>query len=204
MTRKIYVASSWSNKAQPSIVVALRAAGHEVYDFRHPDDGEDGFAWTKIDPEYRKWTQQEFIHHLQTSPIAAHGFKRDRDALDWCDTCLLLLPCGRSAHLEAGYACGQGKRVIIMLSDEEPLFDLMYLFASGGFVTNVADLCVALAFDDGNGAAPIASPSDIRGLAERALVLSNNDPALAVRLLREWIGITFDTAFMAIDEVMPL
>jgi nucleoside 2-deoxyribosyltransferase len=192
MTRKIYVASSWSNKAQPSIVVALRAAGHDVYDFRHPDDGEDGFAWAKIDPEYRKWTQQEFIHHLQTSPIAAHGFKRDRDALDWCDTFVLLLPCGRSAHLEAGYACGQGKRVIIMLSDEEPLFDLMYLFATGGFVSNVADLCVALAFDDGNRSTIIGNDR-ICDLASSALAFSNNDPVRAVEILRGWTSIAFDT-----------
>lgn len=34
--RKIYVASSWRNSIQAEIVAALRAEGHEVYDFRNP------------------------------------------------------------------------------------------------------------------------------------------------------------------------
>ncbi len=32
MQRKIYVASSWRNPAQPEVVSALRSAGHLVYD----------------------------------------------------------------------------------------------------------------------------------------------------------------------------
>lgn len=33
---KIYVASSWRNKYFPEVVDALRAAGHQVYDFCKP------------------------------------------------------------------------------------------------------------------------------------------------------------------------
>jgi hypothetical protein len=36
---KIYVASSWRNGQQQDVVARLRAAGHEVYDFRAPDAG---------------------------------------------------------------------------------------------------------------------------------------------------------------------
>lgn len=32
----IYVASSWRCARQPAVVAALRAAGHEVYDFKNP------------------------------------------------------------------------------------------------------------------------------------------------------------------------
>lgn len=46
---RIYVASSWRNKIQPSVVVALREAGHEVYDFRNPREGDTGFHWSDID-----------------------------------------------------------------------------------------------------------------------------------------------------------
>ncbi len=46
---KIYVASSWRNKYYPEVVEALRAAGHEVYDFRNPPHGGAGFHWTDID-----------------------------------------------------------------------------------------------------------------------------------------------------------
>ena len=46
---KIYVASSWRNPYFPEVVEALRAAGHEVYDFRNPPHGGAGFHWTDID-----------------------------------------------------------------------------------------------------------------------------------------------------------
>ena len=45
---KIYVASSWRNKYQPEVVAALRKAGHEVYDFRNPEDNPGGFHWADV------------------------------------------------------------------------------------------------------------------------------------------------------------
>jgi hypothetical protein len=41
---------------------------------------------------------------------------------------VLVLPCGRSAHLEAGWAKGAGKRLVILL-DEQNEPELMYRFA---------------------------------------------------------------------------
>lgn len=41
---RIYVASSWRNEIQPDVVSALQGVGHDVYDFRHPIDGIEGFA----------------------------------------------------------------------------------------------------------------------------------------------------------------
>ncbi len=31
---KVYIASSWRNEYQPTVVARLREAGHDVYDFR--------------------------------------------------------------------------------------------------------------------------------------------------------------------------
>jgi hypothetical protein len=44
----IYVASSWRNDYQPAAVAALRAAGHEVYDFKD----SEGFNWREVDPDF--------------------------------------------------------------------------------------------------------------------------------------------------------
>lgn len=55
---KIYVASSWRNKIQPLVVLALREAGHEVYDFRNPAPGNTGFQWSEIDPAWQSWTAE--------------------------------------------------------------------------------------------------------------------------------------------------
>ena len=47
--------------------------------------------------------------------------------MEKADTCVLVLPCGRSAHLEAGFFVGVDKKLIILLSDGEP--ELMYSMA---------------------------------------------------------------------------
>lgn len=133
----IYVASSWRNTEQPAVVTFLRRAGHEVYDFRHPAPGNDGFAWRALDGGWESWTPDEFIRALR-HPIAADGFALDMDALRKCDACVLVLPCGRSAHIEAGWAAGAGKRVVVyMPTKQEP--ELMYLMTAG-VVTTLLDV----------------------------------------------------------------
>lgn len=48
--------------------------------------------------------------------------------LEWADTCVLVLPCGRSAHLEAGWAVGSGMALVtLLLGVLEP--ELMYRMA---------------------------------------------------------------------------
>lgn len=130
---RIYVASSWRNAHQQAVVEMLRTAGHEVYDFRHPDAQgpkgapSSGFAWSGIDPEWLTWDARRFRAALQ-DPIAQRGFAADHAAMEWADAFVLVLPSGRSAHLEMGWACGRGKRTIILCYEyNEP--ELMYLEA---------------------------------------------------------------------------
>ena len=125
---KIYVASSWRNPFQADVVKALRGEGHEVYDFKNPWGEEDkGFHWTEIDPEWKSWSPSRFRTALDHQ-IAVKGFDTDFGAMEWADACVLVMPCGRSAHLEAGYFVGAGKPLYILLSDGEP--ELMYRMAS--------------------------------------------------------------------------
>ena len=123
---RVYVASSWRNTRQPEVVERLRAAGHEVYDFRHPAPGHDGFRWSEIDPDWQQWSPAAFIDALE-HPIAQRGFFFDLVALRACQACVLVEPAGRSAHLELGYAAGACKRTVILLADGEP--ELMYRLA---------------------------------------------------------------------------
>lgn len=125
---KIYVASSWRNSKQDKVVTDLRLNGHEVYDFKNPGPGLRGFAWSELDPEYKTWTMSQYRMALQ-SPIAAQGFMNDFRAMRWADACVLVLPCGRSAHTELGYFAGVGKRSIILLDEEKFEPELMYLQA---------------------------------------------------------------------------
>lgn len=133
---RIYLASSWRNEVQPNMVALLRHAGHDVYDFRNPPNGVNGFAWSEIDQNWKNWSAKEYRNAITTNPIAAHGYVNDLRGMEWADTCVLLLPCGRSAHLEAGWFAGRGKRCIILTRDgEEP--ELMALLAS--------DICISIA-----------------------------------------------------------
>lgn len=112
--RKIYVASSWRNIAQPGVVAAFRAMGHEVYDFKNPTEGDKGFHWSEIDDGWKEWDSERYIKALD-HPIAQKGFDSDFNAMKWADTFVLVQPCGRSAHLELGWACGQGKDTVMIL-----------------------------------------------------------------------------------------
>lgn len=116
---KLYVASSWRNPFQQNTVALLRDSGHDVYDFMHPPGGDHlGFSWSDVDPEWRSWRPQPYLEALN-HPIAVAGFDSDFGAMHRADAGVLLLPCGRSAHLEAGWFVGAGKPLYIVLDDAE-------------------------------------------------------------------------------------
>jgi hypothetical protein len=142
----VYLASSWRNELQPGVLMKLREK-HAVYDFRNPDDPWDaawtgdnsgGFRWSEIDPQWGDWTPWAYRMAL-TTDIAERGFANDWDAMQRADIGVLLLPSGRSAHIEAGYFIGHPeKRLYIIVPDEleagagwEP--ELMYKLADGVF-----------------------------------------------------------------------
>ena len=126
--RRIYLASSWRNLMQPALVEIFRGVGHEVYDFRNPRPGDHGFHWAEIDPDWLAWHPRPYRDAL-THPVAQSGFESDFDAMEWADTFVLALPCGRSAHLEAGWAIGAGKPTAILLHEDKFEPELMYLMA---------------------------------------------------------------------------
>lgn len=109
------------------MVERLRAEGFAVYDFKNPEPGNHGFHWSEIGPNWQSWSAAEFRDALN-HPIAEEGFENDMDALAFCDACVLVNPCGRSAHLELGQAVGTGKSTFILLADGDES-ELMYRMA---------------------------------------------------------------------------
>jgi hypothetical protein len=120
---------------QRGVVFTLRAAGIDCYDFREPVPGDPGFHWSEVMPSYPTIVgvgspesladADEYVKALE-HPIAVDGFKRDLAAMKRADTFVLVLPCGRSAHLELGWAVGQGKRTAVLLDGERVVPELMY------------------------------------------------------------------------------
>lgn len=141
---KIYVATSWRNTWQPEVVACLREAKHDVYDFRNPEPGDSGFSWSEIDPNWKEWSPEQYRDALQ-HPIAKRGYGHDIRALRECEACVLVLPSGRSASWELGYAIGQGKKAYVLLPwigafQVEP--ELMYQEAE--IILTLDDLVAAL------------------------------------------------------------
>lgn len=134
---RIYVASSWRNQFQESVVKRLRKIGHQVYDFRgagdgwgNGGDGPGGFAWSEIDPDWQNWPSK-LDHYIESlaHPRAVEGFNRDMNALKLADAVVMVNPCGQSAHAEMGWACGAGKPTAIYIPGlREP--DLMVKMAA--------------------------------------------------------------------------
>ena len=122
----IYVASSWRNRFHSGIVASIRARGHEVYDFMNPPERK-GFSWREIDEEWKEWSVPEYKKALE-SKAARLGFYSDMKALTRADLVVLVLPSGRSSHLELGWAKGQGKKTAILLQEDQEA-ELMYKMA---------------------------------------------------------------------------
>ncbi|WP_294596370.1 hypothetical protein [uncultured Rikenella sp.] len=133
---KIYVASSWRNRYYTEVVAHLRQLGHEVYDFRNPVP-YGGFSWSEVAPNWQSWTMEEYKKAL-SHPNAERGFGSDFGAMQWADACVLVCPCGRSAHTEAGWMAGTGKPVWVYIPEpQEP--ELMYKIYER-IVTDMAEL----------------------------------------------------------------
>jgi hypothetical protein len=119
----IYVASSWRNAHQQKLVMGLLAAGLEVYDFKNPPN-KSAFSWASIDPEWQRWDFCRYRTALG-HPLAKAGYDADMGALRACSSCVLCLPAGRSACLEAGHAKGAGKYLAVYWPDDAGEAELM-------------------------------------------------------------------------------
>ena len=128
---KIYIASSWKNtKECKEIAAAFRKDGHAVDCFCDESSGRYVFHWKELVKEEADLQQFNAITILQEEKTQK-AFKEDKKYLDWADAVLLVLPAGNSAHLEAGYGKGKGKRLFIYGPFPKGEFDVMYGFADG-------------------------------------------------------------------------
>ena len=113
---KYFIASRWRNRAiLDPLVERIRAAGHDVYYFvektvtKHARD---------LNPEdYMR--EYEAIKNWREDPYYREIYEQDLKGLRESDTLLLVLPAGKSAHMEAGIAHGMGKPTILVGPVEE-------------------------------------------------------------------------------------
>lgn len=120
----IYIIGSLRQARPREVAWRLRETGHEVFDDWHacgPDADEN---WRSYEIE-RGRSYPEAL----AAPFAQHSFDFDRQHIHASDTGILVLPAGKSGHLELGYMIGRGSRGYILFDGEPERWDLMYLLA---------------------------------------------------------------------------
>lgn len=122
-----FVASRWRNRDEVlKLVHALRNMGKSVYCFL---DAPQSVHRIKEDPEEsmkkfeaRDWRKDSYIREV---------FEKDMEAEKSSKNFILLLPAGKSAHMEVGAAYGMNKHTILIGEQEKAeslylIFDEVY------------------------------------------------------------------------------
>lgn len=126
-SRTVYIIGSLRNAEIPKVGAAVRSgcSGWEAFD-----------DWFSAGPEADDhWQKYEVGRgHTYSQALAGHAAKNvyqfDKKHLDRADAGVLVLPAGKSGHLELGYLIGSGKPGFILLAGEPERYDVMYQFAT--------------------------------------------------------------------------
>lgn len=129
----IYLIGSMRNRKVPQIANRLRKHGFEVFDDWHAGGPESDDFWQR----YEKKRGRGYLDAMK-GVHAKNVFALDKHHLDTCDIAVMVLPCGRSGHMELGYKRGIGHKAYILMPGEPDRYDIMYGFASGIFFSERA------------------------------------------------------------------
>lgn len=107
--------------------------------------------WTTVGPEadtfLLEYTKKRNMNYKQalTCDAALHTFALDKKHIDESDALIMIMPCGKSGHMEAGYAIGCKKPVFVLFKEEPDRFDLMYnFFGADNIFFNFEELIFSL------------------------------------------------------------
>lgn len=128
----MYIIGSLRNPEIPHIAKSLKELGIDAF-AQWWGAGPEADDWWK---EYNKLLGIPYEEALNDF-AATNVFEFDKKHLDRCDAAMLVLPAGRSGHLELGYSAGSGKRTFILADDKlgKERWDVMYRFAEKVFMT---------------------------------------------------------------------
>ena len=124
----IYLIGALKNPRVLEVAKQLREKGYDVFDEWMSSGPETDRHWQ----EYEKFRGRSYKEAL-AGYHAQHAFALDKLHLDQCKAAVLVLPAGKSAHLELGYVVGRNKPGYILLEGEPERYDLMNLLATDVF-----------------------------------------------------------------------
>ena len=123
--KRVYLIGSLRNPHIPVLAGWLREQGITVFDDWHAVGPDADDHWR----DYEKARGHRFKEALKGA-AAQHVFDFDRTNIDESIAVVMVMPAGKSGHLELGYAAGRGKATAILLDKDPDRFDVMYNFAS--------------------------------------------------------------------------
>jgi len=136
---RIYIASSWKNQEKVlALAKRLESEGFEVDAFCRATDKRYSFHWSEFVDDEAELLNYNAIDFLN-DPRVYRAFKEDKKWLNWSECVIMLMPCGRSSHLEGGYAKGNGKLLYIYGEFPKGEFEVMYALADGLYHTRQID-----------------------------------------------------------------
>lgn len=124
----IYVIGSMKNSRVPELANNLRGLGYDVFDDWYSPGPEADDKWQEYE-RGRGRTYKEAMNGYHAKQV----FEYDKSHLERCDVVILVLPAGKSAHMELGYVVGLGKKAYILFDTEPERFDIMYRFSTDIF-----------------------------------------------------------------------
>ena len=122
--KSIYVIGSLRNPNIPSIGNAIRTIGFEAFDDWHSAGPTADDEWQRYERECGRSYGEALRGYA-----AKNVFAFDKKHLDRCDAAVLVMPAGKSGHLELGYMLGKGKIGYVLFDQEPERWDVMYQFA---------------------------------------------------------------------------
>lgn len=121
----VYLVGSLRNPRVLEVSKDLRAAGHECVDDWYASGPEADDHWKA----YEQSRGRSFAEALE-GLAARNVFDFDHRELKRAEAVVLVAPAGKSAHLELGFAIGQGKLGYVLLDSDSDRWDVMYRFAT--------------------------------------------------------------------------
>jgi hypothetical protein len=129
----IYLIGALKNENVPILAEKIRKLGYDVFD-----------DWYSAGPEADSYFNQYRLARglnykdALNSYAARHIFEFDKLHLDRADIVVLVMPAGKSGHLELGYSIGKGKTGYILMDGEPERVDQMHSFADEIFMNENA------------------------------------------------------------------
>jgi len=96
----------------------MRKAGKNIYCFieSRASISHVGSLESNAEEDMKKF---ETIPNWQNDPAVRDIFETDMEALRASDSLILLLPAGKSSHIESGAAYGMGKHLVVIGEQKE-------------------------------------------------------------------------------------